>query len=564
MTALERIPGKFERLAAARHAKDLALTLLPGGHPRGLWFDVEAGDRVIVFVEGYCKHHIAEWAGKPLLLEEWQKAIIRQAFGWKRADGTRRYRTLYLEVPRKNGKSEVAAALALYLLIADDEPGAQIYSSATKTEQARIVWETAAAMVKASPELKRFVKTFRSSMTCDRVGSFFKPLGADSKTLDGLNPHGNVVDELHAHPNRKVWDVLDTAMGSRRQPMTIAITTAGSYEPEGIGWQLHEYASKILEGVIDDDSFFAMIYAADEPPADQSGYYFTEAAARQANPNYGISIKPEFLKGQTDKAQNQPGALNEVLRLHLNVWTRTVTKWLALDSWAECEPDPLMVGRDAAFGRELSLAGRKCFAGLDLSSKLDLAALALCFPAPDGYIDVVCRFWLPEATVTKYEKKGLRHYATWQRQGWLSTTPGNVIDYEFIEAEIEQLAAVYQIQQIAFDPWGATDIANRLKKKDLQMVEFIQGFRSFSEPSKDLEAKIVEKKIRHANNPVLRFCVSNAVISRDAAGNIKPDKEAAVEKIDGVVAVIMGMGRIIREEVDETNAYADGHGFRSL
>lgn len=556
---LERVSGKFERLSQDRHERDLALCKRRGGHPRGLWFDEEAGERAIQFVEGYCKHHKAEWAGRPLLLEEWQRRLVRQIFGWMRADGTRRYRIAYVEIPRKQGKSTLAAALGLYLLIADGEPGAEVYSSATKKDQARIVWDAAAAMVKASPELKRFVKAYRSNLHVERLGAKFEPLSADANTLDGLNPHGNVVDELHAHRDRGVWDVLDTAMGARRQPLTLAITTAGTYKPESIGWQLHDQAVKVLEEVYEDDAFFAYIAAADE-----GDDYFSEETIRKANPGYGISIKPDYLLGQAEKARNQPHFLNEYLRLHLNVWTQQVTRWLSLDRWTESDPVPDgLAPRVFAAQREVELEGRECWGGLDLSTKLDLSALVLAFPGDGDAVDLVSRFWLPEATVEAYARKGQRHYETWAREGWLTVTPGTSIDYEFIRAEVVEFAKRYALQEVAFDPWGATDISNRLMGDGIEMVDCRQGYRTLSEPSKDLEARVVAGKVRHAANPILRFCVSNAVVTTDSAGNIKPDKQKAAERIDGVVATIMALSRMISAGQESASVYEE-RGLRFL
>lgn len=546
MESPARAPGKYERLCQERHARDLELASQPGGHPRGLWFDAEAAERPIQFIENYCTHHKGEWAGKPLLLDPWQKNIIRQVFGWMRADGTRRFRTAYWEEPRKNGKSTKAAGLGLYLTVGDREPGAEVYASATKKDQARIVWDEAAKTVRKSPNLQRFVRAFRNSLHCERLGSKFEPLGADSNTLDGLNPHGNIVDELHAHRDRGVWDVLDTAMGARRQPLTLVITTAGTYSPESIGWQMHDYAQKVLEGVFEDDAFHAFIASADEPPKGEEGYYFTEAAQRQANPGYGVSVKPTYLAEQAEKAQRQPHFTNEYLRLHLNVWTQQVTRWLSLERWTESDPvPPRETARAMALAREAELAGRKCWGGLDLSSKWDLSALVLAFPGEGDEVFLVCRFWLPEGTVEKYAKKGQQHYAQWAKDGWLTTTPGDVVDYEFIRAEVNALAKRYDIQDIAFDRWGAQDVSNRLSSDGAQLVEFGQGHRSMSEPSKDLEARVISRKVRHAGNPVLRFCVANAVVTTDSAGNIKPDKSKAADRIDGVVATVMALGRII-------------------
>lgn len=555
-----RTPSKYERLCAERQARDLELASRPGGHPRGLVWVPDEGERVVQFIERYCRHHKAEWAGRPLLLEEWQKALIRAAFGWYRADGLRRFRTLYWEIPRKNGKSEIAAALALYLLVADDEPGAEVYASATKDDQARIVWDTAAAMVRASPDLRRVVRKTRSNLHVARTGSKFEPLAGNADTLDGLSPHGNVVDELHAHKDRGLWDVLDTAMGARRQPMTIAITTAGTYDPESIGWQMHDQARQVLEGVYEDDTLHAFIAAADD-----GDDHFSEETHRRSNPNYGVSVKPSYLVNQAAKARRSPSFLNEYLRLHLNVWTQQATRWLSVEQWTACDPelpDRSALERAAALERELE--GRPCFGGLDLSTKLDLTALALVFPAPAGpRVDVVCRFWLPESTAEEYERKGQRQFGTWVRDGWISVTPGDVIDYDFIHEEVMALAKRFKLQELAYDPWGSTQLATKLAGDGIQMVETRQGFKTLSEPSKDLEARIVGKQMRHAGNPVLRWCVANAVIKRDSAGNIKPDKEKASGRIDGVVATIMGLSRLIVAADEDGDAYGD-RGFRTL
>jgi phage terminase large subunit-like protein len=575
----QRIPGRLERLWRERHDRDLALTRerpgatavavkRPAGgeaisyHPDGFFYDEARGERVVFFLETYCRHHKGEWGGLPLLLEDWQKDVIRQIFGWIRPDGTRRFRTAYVEIPRKNGKSEIAAGIGLYLTVADGEEGAEVYASATKKDQARIVWSAADAMVTKSPELKRFIRQLKSNLSVPRTSSKFEPLGADSKLLDGLNPHGNIVDELHAHKDRGVWDVLDTAMGARRQPLTVAITTAGAYDPESIGWEIHEYAVKVLEEVIVDDSFFAFIAAADDAP-DGSEFHFTEEAQRQANPNYGVSVKPDYLERQAAKAKLQPGFLNEYLRLHLNQWTRTQNRWLNLERWAQCEPS-LVHGRATALEREQALLGRPCWGGLDLSAKLDLTALVLVFPNDLGGIDLLPRFWIPEGTLAMYASKGQRFYDAWVRDGWLLKTDGDVIDYDFIEAEIDKLAKLYQVQELAFDAWGATQVTTRLAAAGLSMVEFGQGFKSMNAPSKEFEALIVARKVRHAGHPVLRWCVSNAVTATDPAGNIKPNKAHSKAKIDGVVATIMGIGRYIVSPLRKSGAYDDGAGFKQL
>ncbi len=540
-----RVMGKYERLCWEREARDQALAYPKGvpadarrtRHPEGFWFDAEAADRVVQFVEGYCRHSKGEWAGTLIHLQDWQRQCIRSAFGWMRSDGNRRYRILYIEVPRKNAKSTTAGALGLYLTAGDQEPGAEVYSSATKKDQAKIVHDSAVAMVKASPELRPWVKTGRNNIHCARLGSKFEPLGADSNTLDGLNPHGNIIDELHAHRDRGVWDVLDTAMGARRQPMTIAITTAGIYEPESIGWQQHAHAVQVLEGVLQDDAFFAFIAAADAE-AD-----WTEPATwRTANPNVDVSIKEDYLAGQCAKAQAQPGFVNTFLRLHLNRWTQQRDRWIAIEHWNASDEN---LTRAAMSTREAGWVGLPCYGGLDLASKIDLAALVLAFPIPDRPLGVLCRFWVPEETIQERSRRDRVPYDAWARDGWLTATPGNVIDYDFIEAEIRTLGKVHRIRELAFDPWNATQTATHMTDHGFKVVEVRQGFRSLSEPSKELEKLVMAKKVHHGGHPVLRWMVSNVAKREDPNGNIAPDKSASSEKIDGVVALIMAISRLI-------------------
>lgn len=553
VAAPERTEGTYERLCWARHARDLALAYPRGipadprktAHPDGLWFDRDAGEHVIAFVEGLCKHHKGEWAGRPLLLEEWQREVLRIAFGWMREDGTRRFRIIYIEVPRKNGKSELSAALGLYLLVADQEPGAEVYSSATKKDQAKIVHDTATAMVRASSELRRFVKVQRNNLSCARLVSKFEPLGADSSTLDGLNPHGNIVDELHAHKDRGVWDVLDTAMGARRQPLTIAITTAGVYDPESIGWQQHEHAVKVLEEAIVDEAFFAFIACADE--ADD---WTAEATWAKANPNFGVSVKPEYLAGQALKAATQPSFTNTFLRLHLNRWTQQQDRWLSLEQWNACDEELTPAAMRA---REAALAGARCFAGLDLSTKLDITALALWFPATH---DLLLRFWCPEETVMQRASRDRVPYDAWVRDGWLTATDGNVIDYDRVRADIVALGERFSIAQIAFDPWNATQLATQLAGDGFETVETRQGYKTLSEPSKEFEKLITSATIRHGGHPVMRWMVSNVGKKEDENENIRPVKTSEKNRIDGVVAAIMALSRAIVDP-NATSVYED-------
>ena len=522
--------GRLRRLAIERQQRDL--DELP---TRGYVYDEAAGDRVVEFFARYLRHHKGEWAGQALELADWQAdEVLRPLFGWKRADGTRRFRIAYIEIPRKMGKSTTGAGVGLFLTVGDHEAGAEVYSAATKKDQARIVHDAAKAMLKSSPVLRRFAKQLRNVIYCERLGSKFEPLSSDSGTLDGLNPHGNIIDELHAHQDRHVFDVLQTGTGARRQPLTFIITTAGVYDPESIGWEMHELAIKVLEGSIEDESFFAYIAAADEDDD-----WREPATWAKANPNLGISLKEDYLEAECARAQQSPAYENTFKRYHLNIWTEQVDRWIPVDAWNDCEDDPVALE---------FLKGRTCFAGLDLSTKIDITALALAFPPAEGseVWDFLWRFWVPEDLVSERTRKHqLPDYRAWVRENWLIATPGNVIDYGTIRNELRILGEAFHIQEIGFDPWNASQIGVELEQDGFQLVEMRQGYRTLSEPSKSFEALILGRQLRHGGNPIMRWMVSNVTARIDPNGNIAPDKSTAAGKIDGVVASIMAIGRAI-------------------
>ena len=523
---VETEPGRLVRLGRQREERDRKY-----GFQRGLWFDEEAAQRVVDFFS-VLRHYKGEWAGQRFDLAEWQIVdVLQPLFGWMRADGTRRFRTAYLEIPRKNGKSSLAAGLGLYLVSSDGEPGAEVYSTATKRDQAKIVWGDAEQMVRMSPQLKRHMQTFRNNINVPESGSKFEPLGADSNRMDGLNPHANITDELHAHRDRRVWDVMVTAMGARRQPLSIAITTAGVYQPQSIGWEQHNHAVQVLEGTVEDDEFFAYIAAAD--PDDD---WTDPQVWAKANPNLGISVKQDFLAAQCEKAKASTAFRNTFLRLHLNRWTAQVERWLEMDGWTACgtESDPD------------DLVGLQCFGGLDLASTTDIAALVLAFPDVDGTMDVLCRFWVPEERIVDRARRDRVPYDAWAEDGWITPTEGNVIDYDVIRRDVKDLGERYNIESIGFDPWNATQIATQLTDDGLQMVPTRQGYASLSGPSKDLEGLVISHKLAHANNPVLRWMASNVAVEDDAAGNIKPSKKKSTERIDGIVALVMAIDRATR------------------
>jgi phage terminase large subunit-like protein len=517
------VVGRLARLAVKRHEEDLRT-----GKSRGLRFDESAAQRILDFFR-CLRHSKGEWAGQPFELSPWQAFILWVVFGWKRKDGTRRFRLAYNEVARKNGKSTLGAAVGMYLFAADGEQGAEVYTAATKRDQARIVHSEAISMVKSSVGLSRFIGVFKDNLSLIRTRSKYEPLGADADTLDGLNVHGAIIDELHAHKSRALWDVLGTATGSRRQPLIFAITTAG-YDRQSICWEQHDYATKVLEGIIQDDSFFGFIAALDEEDD-----WTDPAVWPKANPNLGVSVKLDGLEEQCAKAREVPAAQNTFRRLRLNQWTEQYDRWIDVAIWDE--------GATAIDIEQLR--GRQCFGGLDLSSTTDLSAFALLFP-PEGDGErwqVICRFWLPSDNVRRRVDRDRVPYDQWIGAGFIESTEGNVIDYGVLRKRIGEDAERYDIREIAFDRWNATQLCTQLQDDGLTMVPFGQGFSSMSAPTKGLEKLIVGRQLAHGGNPVLRWMVSNVAVKQDPAGNLKPDKSKSTERIDGVVAMAMGIGR---------------------
>lgn len=540
------VASKLVVKACKRHVRDLT-----DGAKRGLYFDDEAGQIVLDFFS-LCKHSKGEWAGQPVVLEPWQQFIFYVFFGWKlKKNGLRRFRTAYICVARKNGKSTKVAGLGLYLLVADGEPGAEIYAAATKKDQAKIVFDESVKMRKASPDISAVVQAFRDNLSVVETSSKFVPLGSDEDTLDGLNIQGAIVDELHAHKNRGLWDVIQTARGSRRQPVTFAITTAGSNK-HSVCWEQQEYGEKILDQIFEDDSFFCFIAGID--PDDD---WTDEKNWIKANPNLGVSVKLDNLREEATKAKNSPRALNSFLRLRLNQWTEGETRWLKPDAWDACTGvsgkfDPVEM-RDKMIEE---LRGRRCFCGLDLSTKIDITAKVLVFPpaGADKRMILLPWFFMPADNVARRVKEDRVPYDQWIRQGFIEETPGNVIDYEFIEQSIYKDAGMYELVEVALDPWNATQTATRLGGEGVTVTNFRQGFQSMSDPSKDFEALVLKGVIAHFSNPVLRWMANSTVIEIDAAGGIKPSKRRSSEKIDGIVASIMGVGRALAQPDDSGDA----------
>lgn len=503
------------------------------------YFDEQAAQVAERFFERLLVHSKGEWAGQPFVLEEWQREeIVRPLFGWKRkSDGTRRYRRAYIEVPRKNGKSTLAAGIALLLLFADGEAGAEVYSAAADRDQAAIVFDEAKCMVEASRALSQRSEVFKRVIHVPASHSVYRVLSADAYTKHGLNAHGIVFDELHAQPTRDLWDVLTTSTGARRQPLVVAITTAG-YDRESVCWELHEYARQILEGIIEDPTFLAVVYAADE-----TDDWLDEESWRKANPNLGVSVKLDYMRNEARRAQLTPAYQNTFRRLHLNQWTQQETRWLPLEAWDAC----------TAPVNEPLLRGAPCYGGLDLSSTWDLSSFVLCFPSEPGEEERFAWlpfFWIPEENMIERARRDRVPYDAWARDGYVQVTEGNVIDYSFIVRKIEELGERYNIQEIAFDRWGAFQVSQALEAAGFTMVGFGQGFVQMASPTKELLRIVLDGHLVHGGNPVLRWMADNVVVSTDAAGNVKPNKAKSGARIDGIVAGIMALDRAIRHEGD--------------
>jgi phage terminase large subunit-like protein len=485
--------------------------------------DAKAAAIAVRFFEENLTHAKGELGGKAFLLEQWQKEYVGRLFGTMKG-GVRQYRTSLLAIPRKNGKSTLCAGIALKLMF-DGEPGAEIYSCAADRDQARLVFEMAKVCVENSPKLRSRLRVFRNSIVREDTHSTYKALSAEAFTKHGLNAHGIIFDELHAQPDRELWDVMTTSTGARRQPLCVAITTAG-FDRKSICWEIWRYALAVRDGAIKDETFLPAIYAAD--PEDD---WTKEATWRKANPNLGVSVKLDDLRVRCKRAQDMPSEENTFRRLHLNQWTEQDTRWLRMEHWAQGnEPCPVM------------LDGRECFAGLDLATTYDTTCLCLLFELDDGTFWAEPHFWIPEENMRDRVKRDRVPYDQWAKEGKLHLTHGNVTDFDKVRADIIKLTKKYNVRQVAIDRWNATQLATQLQGDGVNVLGFGQGYGSMSSPAKQLEALVVGGKLLHGGHPVLAWQASNVAIQQDHAGNIKPSKAKSSERIDGIVALTMAIG----------------------
>lgn len=514
------------------------LSLIPGYDSEATadptdYFDPEAASLAISFFPEVLQFIEGERAGEPFELESWQQAIVAALFGWKRADGTRRYRETLIYVPRKNGKSPFCAGLTLLVAFTDGEPGGQLYSAAADREQSALIYRHMAGMIEREPMMASRCRVYRSFKSVEFPdNTIYKALSSDANTKHGLGASFVVVDELHAHKDDELVQVLLTSTAARRQPLIIYITTA-DYDRPSICNSKHAYASKVRDGEIQDRAFLPVIYEAG--PDDD---WTDPAVWAKANPNLGISVSLEYLERECERAKNEPSYTNTFRRLHLNQKTSTASLWIPLEAWDACKralPD---------------LTGRECYAGLDLSTTTDISAFVLAFPplSSEEPTWLLPFFWIPEAKLQ--DRRDRVPYPLWARQGLVTVTPGNVVDYDRIRADINALAGQFAIREVRYDSWNATQLATQLDGDGFTLTQVRQGFPSLNEPSKELERRVMGGTLGHDGNPVLRWMIGHTAIESDAAGNIKPSKKKSTQRIDGTVATVMAVSGAMTADME--------------
>ena len=517
--------------------------MLPTSH-----YDKNKADRAVTFIENLC-HTKGKWAGKRFWLLPWQEQLIRDIFGIVKTDGNRQFRTAFVEICKKVGKSELAAAIALYLLYADNEPSAEVYGAAADRQQASIVFDVARQMVEMSPALMKRSKLMSATKRIVNYGNagFYQVLSAEVGSKHGFSISGLVFDEIHTQPNRQLYDVLTKYSSDARQnPLHFIITTAGN-DRHSIAFELHTKAVDILEGRRVDPTFYPVVYGLkdDEDWEDEANWY-------KVNPSLGYTVDIERLRDAYREAKQNPADEITFKWLRMNMWVSSTTSWI---------PDAIFMKGNEPIDMRL-LEGRDCYAGLDLSSTGDITALVLIFPprnTDEKYI-LVPYFWVPEETIPQRVKANSVPYDIWEKQGHLMATEGNVIHYDFIEKFIRDLAEKYHILEIAVDRWNATHMIQNLEDAGFTMVPFGQGFASMSTPTKEFYRLLMEGQIIHAGHPVLRWMAGNVVIETDAAENIKVTKAKSKEKIDGIVASIMALDRCLRNQGEPQGSVYDERG----
>ena len=544
-TVAKKAKAKLTKQAVSQKWRKL-LKLNPGYDPfrdaGDCWFDTKAAQLAMDFFPECLKHVKGEQAGQPFELERWQQAIVANLFGWKRPDGTRRYRKCPILVPRKNGKTTLVAGIVLYVMFCDNEPGAEIYSAAADAAQATLVFEQAKGMVLQEPYLSSRCKVLARSITLENMGTYYWAISATSATKHGYSSHLVVVDELHAQPNRDLVDALVTSTAARRQPLIIYISTS-DYDRESICNETYDYAAQVRDGIVKDPYMLPVLYVLEK----DEDWKDPKLWAR-VNPNLGVSLKRDYLDEEFKAAQESPSFENTFRRLHLNQRTEQLSRYIPMDAWRDC---------GGAFNVD-TLYKRLCFGGLDFSSTQDLTALLLAFPFPDGVIKLLARFWIPEERAREREEKNRVNYSQWARQGLITLTPGNVIDYDFIRAQVRNDTEMFDIQGIGYDPHNATQTALKMQDEDgITMVPMRQGFLTMNEPTKEFLRLIIAGKLQHGDNEILTWNANNLSVKTDVSANVRPVKPdfKIANKIDGIVAAIMAVGMAALTPVTPPSPY---------
>lgn len=542
-----QVAGRWVRLACERHLRDLERQ---GTDEFPYVFDPARAERVFAFFR-FCRHVKGPLAGQPIELEPWQQFIIGSTFGWvHRETGLRRFRKAYVQVARGNGKSTLLSGLGLYMLMADGEAGAEVYATATKRDQARIVYDAARLMATRSPELLKRLEPGKAEMIHPISGGKFAPLSKDTKSLDGLNPHLGIIDEFHAHPTREMYDLLVSAMGKRLQPLLFIITTAG-FDLASPCYEEYVYLTKVLSGELENEQYFAYIAQLDpeDNPQDESTWI-------KANPLLAATeAGMEYLRAELQAALDVPSKMRNFLVKNLNLWVdQREDGYMPVDKWRACaasETNPMP-----------DLTGRECYIGVDLSAKIDLTSVAVEFPLGDGRFAVLSHSFIPADRLAERRKTDKQPYDSWVRLGWLTVIPGAVVDQraliDWIEAQVAEHG--WRVREVCLDPWNATQFGLELQKRGYTVVEITQGIRTLSLPTKDLRERVLKGQIIHDGSPVMTWAMSNAVERRDHNDNIMLDKEKSRDRIDPVAALITAHARAMHHEAGgayDPNQYAE-------
>lgn len=527
------------RLAVDRFLSDLEI-----GHQRGLRFDIEAAAFTIEFFESFLYLADGEFDGQPFVLQGWQQFIIANLFGWMGADGYRRFRTAYVEIGKGNGKSPLAGGIGLFGLMADGEAGAEIYSAAVTKEQATILFRDAEIMVDKSPHLRARITKNRNNLSVPKLNSFFRPISSEKRALDGKRVHIALIDELHEHPTHIVVQKMRAGTKGRRQALIFEITNSG-YDRNSICFQHHDYSLKVLEDIIPNDSWFGyvcMLDACDKcraegrdqpnPKCKACDNWTDERVWIKANPNLGISIQLKYLREQVAEALGMPSQENIVRRLNFCAWTEQSVRWMPMDRWDLCGAEPF---------DEDSLIGERCYGGLDLATTSDLAPLVLFFPDQNK---VLCKCWVPKENIATRSERDRVPYQLWADRDLITATEGDTIDYDVIRRDIKAFGEKYNILEIGYDRWNATQIVTQLTGDGFTMVPISQGMDGLCGGTKELLTRVKKRNIQHGGDPVMRWAASNVCVTQDDSGqHERPDKKKSTEKIDPIVALVMALSR---------------------